>query len=109
MAIDVIVIRDAGDIDGPPVTDPLIGSDACAIQRGRNILDGATRLVKLDEATILYEGNARLGMIHQLEDKEASSASKGKVIGVSHSVERSGDRDAVNIDTRLRTIGNTNV
>jgi hypothetical protein len=103
MSIDVLVIRGDGDIEGEPITDPLIGSEACAVERGRNVLDGASRLVTLTSINQIYDGTLRLGMLHQLEDKQAGVLRKHKVIGVRHTV--SPVDGAVTIDTALRVSG----
>lgn len=103
MAIDIVVIRDSGDIEGEPIVDPLIGSIPCALQRGRNVLDGATRLVTVVDIEQIYDGSFRMGQIHQREDYTMSAIfPKSKITGITHTVSKNSEVDALSIDTTIR-------
>lgn len=106
MAIDIIGIRGDGDVAGEPIVDPLIGSVACALERARNTLDGASRVVVVSDIEQLYDGAVRTGQLHQKEDFTRAIISKSKVIGVTHTVSKPSDTDAINIDTSIRTMEN---
>lgn len=99
--VDVVVQRNAGNVQGEDVVDPLITSTAVALARGRNELDEqAHGMLELDVVT-LYRTGVRCGQLARFVDSRSGEAWVGKISGIGHDVSRD-DRGGVELTTRLR-------
>ncbi len=63
MTLAIEVYRGSGLVQGPDVTDPLIGSELCALSRGRAELDARAHARTRVALTILHRPGLRLGQI----------------------------------------------
>lgn len=80
----VVVIRYAGNISGPNVTDALLSTLTAKLERGRVEMDQhalPSRVVSLD---IVYRPNLRLGQIVEVHDDLQGGMYRGKITSISH-------------------------
>lgn len=68
--VSVLVTRGAGDIQGEEVSDPLILTDAVAIERGRNLIDASSTPRQLVTLTCPFDGLHRTGTLVEVLDVE---------------------------------------
>lgn len=63
MTISIEVYRGAGSVRGPDITDHYIGSDACALSRGRAALDESAHRRSRVETVALHRPGVRVGQL----------------------------------------------
>ncbi|MBF0096289.1 MAG: hypothetical protein HQM04_06510 [Magnetococcales bacterium] len=93
MTISVEIYRGAGERRGDDVIDPLIGSMACAIARGRAEMDARAHQRSRVTLQIPHRPGLRLGQLVQIAD--AAGVWVGRIIGIHHQA------DPVKIMTQL--------
>lgn len=88
MSINIIVIRGAGDIEGEPIIDPLIGTAAVAIQRGRNVLDSKSATKQSIDLTTIFDPTSAIGDLIKVDDMETPEVYKAKVTSIRHNIDQ---------------------
>lgn len=96
MAVDIFVIRGAGDKRGDDIVDPLIGSVPVAVVRGRNELDERAEGMQTVEVETVYRTGVRLGQAARFFDLQTGEIWTGKIAGITHS------KSGVEISTTLQ-------
>ncbi|MBF0283579.1 MAG: hypothetical protein HQL51_03875 [Magnetococcales bacterium] len=86
MSVSEEVYRGAGDQPGDEIADPLIGSAAAALARGRQEMDACAHPRTRVEVTGLYQPGLRLGHLVRGVDPVAGPWT-GRVTGISVSVQ----------------------
>lgn len=81
--LDITVQREAGDVPGTDLVEPLLGSVPAALSRGRAEIDTAHSVYKL-KLTTTFQGVVRLGQLVDVEDSLRGQISRGKVVGIEH-------------------------
>ena len=81
--IAIEVYRGSGTHRGDDIIDPLIGSDVCAIARGRNELDARAHQRSKVRMVILHRPNLRLGQLVRTTDL-AGVHWTGMITGIAH-------------------------
>ncbi len=85
MSVDIIVIRGAGDKQGPDIEDRLCCTVAVALSRGRNELDENCGLQSIAITSVLRP-NLRTGMLVEIQDSLQGQVWKGKIASIRHTV-----------------------
>ena len=81
--IAIEVYRGAGDHQGDDIVDPLIGSDVCAISRGRNELDARAHPRSRVRLVVLHRPGLRLGQLVRATGLSGVHWT-GMITGISH-------------------------
>lgn len=84
----VVVKRGDGGHPAPPEINVLITSDACAISKGRALLDGYSSTPQSVEVEAVYRTGLRLGQLLQVHDLSQGLQWKAKLVGINHRVVR---------------------
>lgn len=105
-ALDIAVVRGAGDKPGDNIVDPLIGSVPVAIQRGRNELDARASGLREVDIEAVYRAGVRMGQLAKIFDMQTGVPWLGKISGVTHQISKAGD--STQLTTRLRVEKPTN-
>lgn len=84
--IAVEVYRGDGQHRGDDIIDPLIGSEGCAILRGRNEMDARAHPRSTVKMTILHIPGLRLGHLICATDMSGRSWT-GMITGIEHSLD----------------------
>ena len=79
------VYRGAGEHQGDDIVDSLIGSDSCAVFRGRNEMDARAHPRSRVRLVILHRPGLRLGQLVRVADISGVSWT-GMIIGISHNL-----------------------
>jgi hypothetical protein len=82
--VDIIVQRNAGDIRGDDIVDPLLSDINVALARGRSELDTHAVLQQPIQLTARFRVGVRLGQMIEVHDAMQGVAWRGKVSGISH-------------------------
>lgn len=94
----IAVARYAGDRRAPPIIDPLIATDAVALNRGRNALDSFAYRPTTVRVTATYRDGLRLGQVVEVRDELQGVAWKGKIIGLSYTNASGGPEVTLDIE-----------
>lgn len=95
---DIIVRRGAGDLCGDDITDPLISTQAVAVNRGRNELDRrATVKVPVNLRTIFRPG-VLLGQLVEVNDSLQGITYRAKVVQIRHDIEQTKATTALTVE-----------
>ena len=86
MAIDIIVIRDPGDRCGEDIIEPLLGSQAAAINRGRNELDDKAHPKTPVRVQSLFRTGVRSGQLAEVHNELEGTVARGKITSIQHTV-----------------------
>ena len=81
--IDLLVTRNAGDLRGDDVIEPLLGSVATALARGRAEIDAQAERMQLVTVETVYRDGLRRGQLVRFNDSTRGTWS-GKVVGITH-------------------------
>lgn len=92
------VTRYAGDRRAAPIIDPLIVTDAVAINRGRNALDKLAHRPSIVRVQATYRDGVRLGMVVEVRDELQGISWKGKIVGLSYSNASGGPEVSLDIE-----------
>lgn len=84
--IDIIVIRDAGSVDGGEITSALLSAVEPAIARGRQEIEKHAQAKKVTLRTI-YRTGVRKGQIVEVADNLQGPVWRGVIMDISHVVE----------------------
>lgn len=87
MAVDIIVLRGAGDKRGDDIVDPLLSQPVAAVERGRNELDARAQPMQPIQLKIVFRTGLALGQLVEVVDAMQGAVWRGKVAGISHRVE----------------------
>ncbi|MCF1457639.1 MAG: hypothetical protein LPH21_08775 [Shewanella sp.] len=83
MALDIVVIRDDGDLDGGVIQDPLLSALPAALARGAKELNDAS-----DTETVQIEAKhtpqAVIGKLVAVDDTNYGEVWVGRIVVVSH-------------------------
>lgn len=80
--VDIIVRRNGGTRPGDDIIDPLIATDAVAVQRGRNELDERARAFTPVTATIINRTGLLPGQLAEVNDSYQGRSYRAKIKGV---------------------------
>lgn len=81
---DIIVQRNAGNMQGEDIIDPLLTTlDVCLV-RGRMELDEACEALQPIALDVLYRDGVRCGQVVEVFDEFFGEVWYGKIIGISH-------------------------
>jgi hypothetical protein len=86
MAVDLFVVRGAGDKRGADIVDPLMSAIPVAIARGRNELDEQASAMQPASGQTLYRIGVRLGQLAAFAGADTEPDWRGCVKGISHRV-----------------------
>lgn len=81
--IDIIVMREPGDLQGEDIVNPLITSELCAVARGTTEINRNTLSSLVDMHTV-YRTGVMPGQTAETYDAIYGETWRGKVVGVSH-------------------------
>lgn len=81
---EAYVQRDAGDLQGPDIIDPLMSEVPVLIARGTAAIDRSSDLQKV-YVTAKYIPFLRRGMLAEIVDELQGQAYRGKIVGVAYS------------------------
>lgn len=84
--IDIIVIRNQGDVDGGEITSPLLSAVEPALARGRQEIERNARSRRVTLRTVFRTG-VRKGQIVEVADTLQGPVWRGVIMGISHVVE----------------------
>lgn len=82
---DIVVIRGAGDSQGPDITDPLLTTDHACMARGIVELDDGSPKVPV-RLSVLYRDGLLLGQVVEVSDPLYPTKRYGKITGISHTL-----------------------
>lgn len=83
MAVDIIVVRDAGDKDGGSIQDPLLASTLAALARGFKEIEDAEDTESVSIECLLNQ-NIQYGSIVAVVDSNYGQTWAGRVVSVNH-------------------------
>lgn len=83
MTVSIEVYRGSGLVQGPDVTDPLIGSELCALSRGRAELDARAHARTRVNLIMLHRPGLRLGQMIRVS-VSGEPWWRGMITGISH-------------------------
>lgn len=81
--IRVIAQRAPADRSGPDISDPLITSAACAVERGRNEIDRNCSPRLIDTRTTVLRVDLQPGMLLEVSDADGT-AWRGLLTAITH-------------------------
>jgi hypothetical protein len=84
--IDIVVIRDPGDVSGEDVVSPLISSLEVALSRGRQEIEKHAQ-AKSVSLKVVWRPGVRKGQIVEVSDPIQGPVWRGVVLGLSHVVD----------------------
>lgn len=82
----VRVIRAPANIVGVDIVDPLLTTDAVAIQRGRNEIDAASKITPTT-LTIIHRDGLETGQTVEVMDSLQGRTWYGKIVGIDIALE----------------------
>ena len=83
--MDILVIRNGGDIQGPDILEPLLADTAAGVARGRIAIDAAS--ARAEETLDVYmRPGIQLGDLIEVHDALYGESWRGKVSGITHSL-----------------------
>lgn len=98
--ISVIVERPPSDRQGPDISDPLITSDAVAVERGRNEIDAACSNREVVSSAGPLSGYVRPGTLVEVADSERQTW-RGMVKSSSIVVSMDGETFTADINLQI--------
>ena len=84
--IDIVVIREPGDVDGGEISSPLLCDVNAARARGWQEIEAHAKARKVTERTVFRPG-VRKGQVVEVLDALQGPAYRGVIMGLSHVVE----------------------
>lgn len=81
--IDIVVIRDEGNNQGPDIIEPLLGSVPIAIICGQSAIDDSESRFIVTLRTQFVAG-VEMGQIIEVHDIVQGAAWRGKIVGITH-------------------------
>jgi hypothetical protein len=84
--IDIIVIREPGDVDGGEITSPLLCDVNAARARGWQEIEAHAKAIRM-QLTTVFRPNVRKGQIVEVADSLQGPTWRGVIMGISHVVE----------------------
>jgi hypothetical protein len=80
---EIVVIRGAGDQEGPSIEDPYLTTTLAMIARGQHEIDDAA---DMDEVTLeaVFRSGLDVGQIVEVHDSSQGQTWIGKIVGISH-------------------------
>lgn len=104
MSLDIIVKRkNAVPYKHENVSEPLLGSDLnAAIALGESILDEKGTGQQYIDYEINYRPNLLCGQMIEIKDSLINKILRGKIVSISHTVERASDSEPATVFTKIR-------
>jgi len=92
------VYRGEGSQPGPDMLEPLIGSEAAALVRGRAALDAHAHPVQSVRLVIPYRPGLRLAQLVRVTDARQGPAWTAKITGLEHRLDGQTVLTALNLE-----------